>query len=262
MIFKPMNNDIEYYGIDILKECIISQKIYYRVNTAKQNVFDKYVSSLEGAAKLKLFDYSVDKKKESFGYLILEKQISSLLKKTELIKFYDKNHKIIYFADEINEKFLCYPPVLGIKYNSKVIEAIGVYTNPPIEPKNYIENYMFIRNNFPYVIQNFNYSVLFNEILDDMVFNKECYLFLFGFDITEQGAKKYKFYIKLEKETCIKKIYELLKDKYAFDSEFLLECFYTIPKDNNCFVDIVAFSFLDSKICLNIYYKQKIRVII
>lgn len=63
MIFKPMNNDIEYYGIDILKECIISQKIYYRVNTAKQNVFDKYVSSLEGAAKLKLFDYSVDKKK-------------------------------------------------------------------------------------------------------------------------------------------------------------------------------------------------------
>ena len=115
---------------------------------------------------------------------------------------------------------------------------------------------MFIRNNFRHISQNFNYEVLFNDILDDIIFNEECYLFLFGFDITEQSAKKYKFYLKLGKESCIEKICNFLRDKYTFNPDFLIECFYTIPKDNNCFVDIVAFLFLDSKICINIYYKQ------
>lgn len=255
MIFKPINDDIEYFGIDIVSNKIISQKIYYRMLTARKNIFDKSIAPFENAGKLKLFDYSRNDSKESFGYLVYEKMLHNLFRTSFFQKFYQNNKDDINFIDSIAREFRCYPPVLGIKYNFKKIESVSIYSNPPIDVKDYMQNYTFIQNRFNSFYKKSNYQFLCKNFLDEIISNEQAYLFLFGFDITEKSVKKHKFYLKLESKNCIEKIYTFMIKYFSFESEFLDDCFYTIPNKNNCYIDIAAFSFLDDKICLNIYYK-------
>lgn len=224
--------------------------------TAKEKSFDKGIVQFENEEKIKLFDYSQNNAKETFGYLVYEKNLYNLFQSPFFQRFYESNKNDINFIDVIKERYNCYPPVLGIKYNCKNIESIGIYSNPPIDVKDYMKNYIFIRNEFNSLYNESNYKLLCENFLDDIIFSQKAYLFLFGFDITEQTTKKHKFYLKLESKECIENIFNFMTKNFSFKSDFLTECLYGIPKKNNCYVDIIAFSFVDNQLCLNIYYKS------
>lgn len=257
MVFYPQNSDVEYFGIDVLENKIISNKIYYKKETAKKKSFDMSIFKYIKNRMLKVFDYSVDGKKQSFGYLINEKNILSLFLFQPFSIFLEKNDTMIKFIDNLRNEFCCYPPVLGIKYLNKNINAIGLYLNPPYKETKYLEYFFYIRDKFLHYYPSRQYENLFKNILNPMILSNYAYLFLFGFDATLEGSKKYKFYLKLSDSSCIDKLYVLLKNIHSFTVEFLQECFYKISQENNSFVDIVAFSFINGNLCLNIYYKQK-----
>lgn len=257
MLFYPENNDVEYFGIDVLEDKIVSYKIYYKKETAEKKAFDINIFDYVKNGMLELFDCSIDEEKQSFGYLINEKNILNLFLFHSFSTFLEKNITMIKFVDNLRTEFWCYPPVLGIKYLNKNINAIGLYLNPPYKEMEYLEYFFNIRDKFLHYYPSIQYENLFKNILNPMILNNYAYLFLFGFDATLEGSKKYKFYLKLSDSSYIGKLHALLKDSQTFTVEFLQECFYKIPQKNNFFVDIVAFSFINCNLCLNIYYKQK-----
>ena len=253
MKFTPLNDDIEYLGIDVTNNNIIAKKIYYKKNTGRKNVFDSRMSGFEKKGVIKLFDYSMDKEKESFGYLIYKKNVSSLFTKEAFSSFFSNNSLYITFIDEISNHTSCYPPVLGIKYIKKKVSAMGIYSNPPFDKNDYIEHYEFIRDRFLKLYPSYDYIKLL-LFIDELIYNNYSYLFLFGFDATLMGSKKMKFYIKIQSIECINLIMNHISTQYNFDIKFLKKVFYEIPAVNNTHVDIIAFSFLEKVDMLAIQY--------
>ena len=255
MKFEPLYNDVEYFGIDVLNNQIISKKIYYKKETAEKNVVNNCMLNSDINNGIKLFDYSKNDEKESFGYLVYVK-ISSLFKSHSFSPFFNQNKVFINFIEEICGYLKSYPPVLGIKYLNKQVTALGLYSNPPYDEEKYIEQYYFIRNKFLTLYPNSDYENLLN-FLDKLVNEELAYLYLFGFDATLSGSQKFKFYLHLQSDKCIRLLKAHLINKYNFNSDFINKIFFLIAQNNNSHIDIIAFSFIQNKLCLNVYYRPR-----